>query len=263
MTKTQDLYRIVMGPTVWTLAQDQRVVYDVGFGSEVFVKTAMGRNTIEQKNEISKAGLEITIPIDHEIAISLLTSYSEQIMGLTVFTKRGEIVETSWKGRLVSISPGDEKLAMNFESVFTSMRRPGLRARFQRSCRHPVYGRGCNLDRNAFDVAATISAIVGNTLTVPQAALQADGYYSGGMIAAADGSLSFVIAHVGTALTLQRVGYSLISDFSVSGPGTPISIYPGCDHTRATCSAKFGNILNYGGFDWIPRKNPMAGSSIV
>jgi hypothetical protein len=29
-------------------------------------------------------------------------------------------------------------------------------------------------------------------------------------------------------------------------------VYPGCDKTQATCQNTFGNILNFGGFTYIP-----------
>lgn len=259
MTQPIDLYRIVMGPNVWTLTSAPDQVYN----SETYVKTALKRNGIEQKNEISKASLEVTIPIDHPIALNLLTSYSEEVMTVTIFTKIDGDVETSWKGRLASIKPADAEFTLNFESVFTSLRRPGLRARFQRSCRHALYGRGCTLDYTDFGSAGTISAIVGTTLTIPEAALQTSGYFIGGMVAASDGALSYIINHVGDQVTLQRVNYSILTDFALTGVGTAITLFPGCDHLRATCITKFNNLLNYGGFDWIPDKNPMGGSSIV
>lgn len=263
MTETVDLYRIVMGFSVWTFTNDAEQVYNAGEGDETYVKLASSRGTIEQKNEISKAALEINIPIDHPLALVLLTAFVEQVVSVSVFTKRGSTVEISWKGRLVSIKPADANLTLNFESVFTSMKRPGLRARFQRSCRHSLYSRGCNVDLATFAVSGTLSAMTGAALTVAEAALQADGYFSGGMVEASDGTLSYIISHTGDQLILQRVGYTLQTDFAVFGASTPVTIYPGCDHTRATCAAKFDNILNYGGFDWIPTKNPMAGSSIV
>jgi uncharacterized phage protein (TIGR02218 family) len=259
VTNPIDLYRIVMGPLVWTLTASVDQVYN----SETYTETAMSRNGIEQKNEISKASIEVKIPIDHELALNLLTSYSEEVMTITIFTKIDGDVETSWKGRLASIKPGEAEFAMNFESVFTSLRRPGLRARFQRSCRHALYGRGCTLDYNDFASVATISAIVGNTLTVPEALLQTDGYFIGGMVGAGDGALSYVINHVGDQLTLQRINYSILTEFALTGVGTAITLYPGCNRLRATCITKFNNLANYGGFDWIPEKNPMGGSSIV
>lgn len=264
MTHPVDLYRIVMGPTIWTLtSSDQDQSYNAGSGTEVYVATAMKRGGIEQKNEISKASIEVTIPIDHELAMSLLTSYSEQVMTITVFTKRGSSVETAWKGRLASIKPADADFTMNFESVFTSLRRPGLRARFQRSCRHALYGRGCNLVFTDYESIGTLNAITGTTLTVPEAALQTDGYFTGGMVAPDDGALSYIISHAGDQLVLQRVSYSMLTDFALAGAGMAIKLYPGCNHLRDTCNTKFNNLMNYGGFDWIPEKNPMGGSSIV
>lgn len=248
-----------MGSSVWTMTAGPDIVYL----SETYVETGIKRNGIEQKNELSKATLEVSIPIDHELAISLLTSYSEEVMTITVFTKIDATYETAWKGRLASIKPGDESLTLNFESVFTSLRRPGLRARFQRSCRHALYGRGCGLNFASHGSAAVINAITGSTLTVPEALLQSNGYFTGGMVAASDGALSYIINHVGDQLTLQRVNFSILSEFALTGVGTAITLYPGCDHLRSTCNTKFNNLLNYGGFDWIPSKNPMGGSSIV
>ena len=43
----------------------------------------------------------------------------------------------------------------------------------------------------------------------------------------------------------------------------PFEAFAGCDRTFATCQSKFGNSLNFGGFPWIPVKNPFAGDSIV
>lgn len=263
MTNQVDLYRIVMGPIVWTMKHGPGLLYDVGFGDEYFTDSGVKRNNIEQKNEISKANLEVTIPIDHPLSLSLLTSYSEQVMTISVFTLHGATLEISWKGRLASIKPADDNLTLNFESVFTSLRRPGLRARFQRSCRHSLYAGGCNLDRSAYAFAGTIDAITGTTLTVPEAASEADGHFNGGMAEALDGTLSYILSHTANQIELQRVSYSTLTDFDVFGAGVAVVLYPGCDHTRATCNAKFANILNYGGFDWIPLRNPLGGGSIV
>ena len=45
--------------------------------------------------------------------------------------------------------------------------------------------------------------------------------------------------------------------------GVAFEAFAGCDRTFATCQSKFGNSLNFGGFPWIPAKNPFAGDSIV
>jgi hypothetical protein len=45
--------------------------------------------------------------------------------------------------------------------------------------------------------------------------------------------------------------------------GNAFEAFAGCDRSFSTCQSKFGNSLNFGGFPWIPPKNPFAGDSIV
>ncbi len=262
--KSVDLFRVTLASAVWTMTNsDVDQFYDAGSGDERYVPTPMKRSGIEQKNELSKASLEIDIPLEHPLALTLLTSVTEQVMSLTVFTVRDAGTFVAWKGRLSGLKPGDTQLTLVFESIFTSLRRPGLRARFQRSCRHALYGRGCTLAPASFATAGTVAAIAGNVVTCAAAAAEADQFYQGGMLQASDGTYSYIIDHTGSSLTLQRVSFSLANDFAVNGVATAVNIYPGCDHSRDTCDTKFSNLLNYGGFDWIPSKNPMGGSSIV
>jgi uncharacterized phage protein (TIGR02218 family) len=259
-----DLYRIVIGSDVWTLTSaDEPQTYDAGDGVESYRPVPMGRSGTEHKNSLAKSNLDVRLPLDHELSVRMLTSLYDEVVSLTLFTDDGTDVSVSWKGRLSGLKPENTHLTLVFESIFTSLRRPGLRARYQKSCRHALYFRGCRLNMVDFEEAATLDLITGSTLKVPEAASQADGYYIGGMAQAGDGVLGFITNHVGDQITLQRVPYSFITQLDLEGAGTAISLYPGCDHRRSTCIAKFNNLLNYGGFDWIPRKNPMGGSSIV
>src|SRR3546814_7797331 len=75
------------------------------------------------------------------------------------------------------------------------------------------------------------------------------------MLRSPDGVLSYIVDHVGTAITIQRMSYSLQQAIDAGFPFDVI-LYPGCDHSRATCISKFNNLLNYGGYDFIPVKNP-------
>lgn len=255
-----DLYELTDGTTTWRFTNASK---DITYNLNTYTASAISRGVIESKQELARANLSVRIPLSYSLASTLLSTFSDQLLSLTIYTQRAASTSVSWKGRLVSLKPDDTDLAMIFESIFTSLRRAGLRARYQRQCRHALYSAGCTLSPATFAVAATLNTITGDVLDVPEAALQPDGYYLGGMLAAADGVLSFIVGHVGNLLSLQRVSSSLVTQLATDGPGTAITIYPGCDLSRATCIAKFNNLLNYGGFDWIPTKNPMGGSSIV
>jgi uncharacterized phage protein (TIGR02218 family) len=34
--------------------------------------------------------------------------------------------------------------------------------------------------------------------------------------------------------------------------GDTFTVYPGCDKTQATCTSKFSNLINFGGFPYVP-----------
>lgn len=260
MSRAIELYRIVSAGTTYTLTSATALQTH---NSEDYSPAAIGRGGVTVKNELSKANLDVRLALDHALSQAMLLQWAEQITTLTVFSKRTSGTDVIWKGRLTSVSPENDHLRMTFESIFTSMRRPGLRARFQKNCRHALYGRGCFLDPADFAFAATIDAIAGNALTSTEADTRPDGYFTGGMLAAPDGTLCYIAEHVGSTIRVNRVPASLAAAFAEDGPGVAVTLYPGCDHSYATCAAKFSNDDNYGGFDYIPTKNPMGGSSIV
>lgn len=266
MATQTELYRFTEqgSADVWTYTSgDQVVTYDAGEGDEDYAPVSISRSEVESRNELSRANLDIQVPLTNPAALRWLADNGELLVGLTVFEQdRLGAVSVIWKGRLTGVIPGMDSITLKFESIFTSLRRPGLRARYQKSCRHALYGRGCNLDPEDFATVGACTGIVGSVVTVTEADAQPDGYYTGGMLRSPDGVLSYIINHTGSALTLQRISFSLLQAAAIAFP-FDVTIYPGCSHDRNTCNAKFDNLLNYGGFDFIPTKNPMGGSSIV
>lgn len=249
---------------VWTYTSGNEVVsYNAGFGLENYTPIPVGRTEVETRKELVRANIELTVPLDNIMGLKWLADHGEMFVFLTIFERatNGDI-SVVWKGRLVNTVPGMTNIMLRFESVFTSLRRSGIRARYQKSCRHALYGPRCRLNAEDFAVAGTLTAATGTVVTVTQAALQPNGYYVGGMLRSPDGVLSFIVDHVGTQITLQTISYSLVSNMSEGFP-VAVQIYPGCDRNRQTCIDKFNNLLNYGGFDWIPEVNPVGGTSIV
>lgn len=266
MATQTELYRFTeQGSTdVWTYTSgDDTVTYNAGDGDEDYIPVSIQRSEVESRNELSRANLEVQVSLTNEAGLRWLADNGELLVGLTVFEKDVlGTVSVIWKGRLAGVIPGMESIVLKFESIFTSLRRPGLRARYQKSCRHPLYGRGCNLNAEDFAVAGTCTALTGLVATVTEASAQPDGYYIGGMLRTPDGVLVYITGHTGAAITLQRQSFNL-QQAAEGGFPFDVTIYPGCPHDRNSCNTKFNNLLNYGGFDFIPQKNPMGGSSIV
>lgn len=259
-----ELYRFVEGPTIYLRTNsDQPYTYDSGSGPEVYNSLGfpMKRTEIQSQNQINKVSTDISFSLDDPMARHWLIDNVESLITVTIFEVDDTDVEVAWKGRVASFKPSQSDLTITFESIFTSLQRPGLRARFLRNCRFSLYGRGCKLDKTGFAIPGVPSAVSGVTVTVGAAASFPDGWFTAGMIAAADGTLRFVTAHSGSSITMMRRLPSLEAAFALGA--TTVTLYPGCNRSRSDCDTKFNNLPNYGGFDWIPTTNPFGGASIA
>jgi len=238
--------------------------YIVGDSSGTWEPVSLDVSEVTQTNELAKDSVKLAIPRDNAFAMLFLGGVPEQITSVTIFRGHSgdvdEEYQVFWKGRVSGTSATGDTVTIECENIFTSMRRPGLRARYQKNCRHALYRRGCNINDYDYAVAGVVTAASGFLVTiddlVDSTANIADGHFTGGMIETGDGFLRYITLHSGTTLTLVRP-FQALEDEVNSSPGyANVILYPGCDHTRTTCKAKFNNLSNFGGFPWIPGKNP-------
>jgi uncharacterized phage protein (TIGR02218 family) len=263
-----ELYKFIRGTQVWTLTSANE---SIDYSAETYVPAIISRGARESRAELTRSSLPVTIDIDETLAQDILSYYGDEVMFLTLFINTGGNYQTGWKGRLVSKKPKGQELQLTIESLFTTLRRSGVMARYQRTCRHALYRLGCNLNQEDFVDELLLISASGNQVTVVGAAAQGDGYYTGGMLRAPqDDSLRWVTGHTGDVLTMGRAfevlnnsefGYG--NNYGNFYGGYTVKAYPGCDHTRPTCVNKFSNVENYGGFPWIPSLNPFSGRSII
>jgi uncharacterized phage protein (TIGR02218 family) len=155
---------------------------------------------------------------------------------------------TLWKGRVVGVALQGAEATIDTEALVTATRRRGLRAHYQLLCRHALYDHRCTLDPDDFDYSGTVSVIDSLNVTIPGVNGAADGYYAGGYVLFESGDYRTITAHAGNVVTI----YSLSPGLEV---GHTAMVVAGCDHTQDTCRTKFSNLVNFGGFPWLPPKN--------
>lgn len=252
-----ELYEFVQGAQVWRYTSRGADVVALG---QTWTASAIERDAIEQAAEMNRSGIDLRFARGHAFAAQFVGYAADVVTTVTIYRGHGGDpdgqFEAYWKGRVAAARADGGEITLECESVFTSLRRPGLRARYQRSCRHALYGAACTLDPEAFAVAGLVTAVSGAAVSVDSAALQASGWYLGGMLRGPDGDLRLVAGHAGAQLTLSRP----IEGLEV---GHAVQIYPGCSRDLATCENKFDNLDNYGGMPWIPVVNPFGGNSIA
>jgi uncharacterized phage protein (TIGR02218 family) len=247
---------------------------DITWNSLLWSSFSIKHTEVKQSNELSKNAMTVTIPLSGDFADIFKGWSPDQMISFTL--RRGHFGASDtlvyWKGRIASHNLKKQTVELKCESIFTSMRRPGIRARYQRNCRHPLYGRGCNLDKSDFALAGAVTSVSGLTLTISAASGESDGWFDGGIAEFADGSYRLILSHVGNQIVINRSSRYIVNGAASSGYGNNyglyyggigVILYPGCDRTLTTCLNKFNNLDNNGGYKWIPSKNPMGGSSIV
>lgn len=232
---------------------------DVDYLGRTFAGLSLTRDSVKQTSDIFKDSLKLTFPRSNEFAAQYLGFAPEDVTTLCVY--RGHYGDDDfivyWKGRIIGAKASGNSIEIECESIFTSIKRPGLRARFEYNCRHTLYQTGCNINREQYRHDGIISSITGElTVEISGASIQPNGYYTGGFLVAPSGATRFLTDHREEAVDLSRPLSELASGMSVT-------IYPGCDHLKETCHTKFNNLDNFGGFPYIPQRNPFNGSSIV
>jgi uncharacterized phage protein (TIGR02218 family) len=271
------LYQFAEGDQVWRFTSRSTLWTSAGSGGAVLFwePAAVAHGDVVQTSEIERGRLELRWPLSHPFARRFLAPLGTAPVTLTIFRGHeqvpGETV-AHWKGRVVGAEVEGAQILLACESIFSTLRRAGVRAKYQRLCRHALYGRGCGLEISLHWLTGTVTAVSGGGLgvTIPEAAGLADGWYRGGVLRFG-AELGFIIGHAGSTLTLSRpmpilaVALAEPEIETETGDALPVTadIAPGCDLRASTCAAKFGNLLNFGGFPEIPGRNPLGGGSIV
>lgn len=253
-TFSQDLRR-------WRYTSADR---DITIGSLLFAAAAITRPEFEDSAERARAALVLTVPRNLPIADLYRVSPPTEPIGFALqqYHAGDEDLATLWTGRIMGVEFAGLQAQMRLEPSGIAVQRVGLRRLYQTQCPHVLYGQGegrCNVNKAAFAVAGTIGSITGSTISVAAADVLADGWFSGGFVeyTGVGGSLErrFIESHAGAALSLLGIPHG-------AGAGDAVTIYPGCDHLPATCHTKFNNKPNFGGFEFLPQKNPFGGQPV-
>jgi len=231
----------------------------VVFQSNTYLPTQLERASVEQNTEIERAELKLKIQRDAPILNNFVAFPPTEIMTLTIFRKHGnDLLEefiTVWKGRVLTVEWSGSEASIACEPIFTSLKRPGLRRKMQAQCPHILYGAECALNNLAFQVIGTVSSFALNVVSAPEWVGVA-GNFDGGYLVFESNQFRSVVADDGAG------NITLVTPFVGLQVGSLVEGFPGCKHNLDDCDVKFSNVLNYGGFPYVPRKNPFGGTVI-
>lgn len=253
-----ELYEFRSGVITWRYTSaDEAITYN----GQSYAPVAISRGKISASAELNKSGLDIQVTRDNPVAQLFQQQPPGTVVSVTIFKlhRSDGTAVTLWMGRILSVNWPGLTTTLRSESIATSVKRMGLRRKYNLGCPHVLYGPGCYVNQLSYKVTGPVAAISGNQITVAAAGGQADGYYNGGFVYWQTGAgvidYRMIDSHAASVLTLM---------FPVNGLalGDSVDIYPGCNRTMSECDSKFGNSDNYGGWPFQPNVNPFNGTSL-
>lgn len=252
------------------------VDHDVAHESQVYKATPGGRSEIGVSQVGSDRECTITLPINHAFVRRYLAGgVPPGKITLTIRRKYypSDDIETIFTGEIESMSVDDD----NTEATFRCESRLG-RAQLRvipnvtcgRDCPHMLYDTMCaisrtgtNPDGHAYKLTTTVLHVAGRDVrvdltNVPAAYVHRATWCINGelfhvasgerMIIADQADLNPGVSTV-TLLTMQ----SAIHGLKI---GDSVEVYAGCLFDYDTCDQKFDNARRFGGFPYLPNKNP-------
>lgn len=237
---------------------------DYVLGVNTYTALPMERTALSDTDDLPKNDMQITVKRDFPVAEFFRVAPPSSVVTAQMLEVHRTDVDqqaiTKWKGRVLSVNWEGIKATLYCENTYTSLKRPGLRRAYSRQCPHVLYGAvGCRLVAADFREVCTLTAVSGTELQSAEFDAQVDGFFDGGYIEFEKAPGIFdrraIRSHVGNTITMTHA----IANLAASDV---VNAYPGCDHTFATCLAKFDNTDNFGGFPNIPGQNPFGGNSV-
>jgi len=231
--------------------------FDVEIGGQRYERCPLERSALALGAEAAKSALELKLPPDHALVRHLLqvTLTGEATAVRLRVARRADwgdywwLFGTRWMGRVLGVEVADDAARIRCESAQVSLKRIGLRRLYSRACSHVLYSAACGA--TPITASATVMQVLGRSVA-----------FEGGVPAAVAGMLAGGWLQT-PAGARHMIVWENLYDVELLYPvplatGTSVILTAGCDHSTATCHSRFDNLANYGGFPFIPSKNPFS-----
>lgn len=249
-----ECYEFIAAHKTWLFTSEPEPKLLAG---KLFLPLAITRTAEEIGSIIdSPTTVDFNVPSDHEIAQTFCHTISPKGLDVKVYRAHrsddlsvdyriewwGELLGAAGSGKWSTLKTGNKlqgKLNGNISSVY-----------YQKSCNHVLFDERCKMDREDFTTTATVTKVQGQIITVDDDNNPDSELVGGEMRNVRTGEAQSIISN---DLNILRVGYRFF-DIVV---GDTVELTLGCDHLRlGHCKNRFDNVVNYGGFDFVPEVNP-------
>lgn len=246
------LFRFTSGGAVYGYTDAEQ---PISFGGVTYQPIPVDRDSVTSSGTLDKTTLKIVMPTDTPVVELFRVYPPSEVVGVTIFQGHSFDLDfkAAWSGKALSCSRAYHKATIACEPISTSMKRPGLRRRYQRGCPHVLYGDRCRILRENFSRNTVVATVDGPYVTLPSGfnGPFSENQFANGMFSCRGERRQILkVSHLENALIISGAIPGMVHN-------DPVTITLGCAHTMNDCRDVFNNIQNYGGQPWIPTKNPI------
>lgn len=260
-----ELFTFVQGATIFRYTNQPA---DVTVASQVYASTTISRGRLEEtRDSVVNNQVELTVPSSNTFATRFKANTPASRASIKVQRyQRSDTtpqVITIFEGFVSSVDFSQEGQVASIKCIpiTQAQSRPIPRQGYQNACNHVLGDSLCKVDLTdaRWRLSATATAFDASTNEVTVAGAGAFGadWWVGGVLEFGGGTDNrLIIAQSGDDL-------KLLLPFPNSVVGSTVVVLAGCDHSITTCDTKFNtpqdpqsNVINYGGFPFVPGKNP-------
>lgn len=240
-------------------------------GGNTYAPYAMQRSMIGSQQASVEQQLTVTAFRDFPPALLFRVQAPSSVVHLTVMRANlsdpAQTFQIIWIGRVLNAAwQMGSRVQLLCETDLASLKRLGLRRKYQLNCPYDLYGFGCDLAAASFGTVVTSFSAIGRAVTVPALVSAADNFFAGGYLtypSALTGitEVFAVRSNVGDVLQLALTPFGIETAITMT-------VFRGCNHTVAVCKtfpltgSANGNLPNYGGTPYIPNINPFSGAQL-
>ncbi|AYJ86206.1 DUF2163 domain-containing protein [Sphingomonas paeninsulae] len=157
-----------------------------------------------------------------------------------------------FQGQLSDVVPSRSEIAVTVKSALELLSQNFPRNVYQSVCDHTVYDAGCTLTKSTYSFGSSVTGSPASTTTFLDTGLtQAAGYFDQGVLTFLSGALAGIKRTVKAYDGAGGFTFALPLP-SIPATGVTISVFAGCDRTKATCLSKFANTIHFRGTPYVP-----------
>jgi len=254
-----ELYTFVQGSDQFFYTSAEGTVSFLGTD---YLPLSIKRGNPVQSREQKSTQLVLTAPAVSDIATPFIPV--QPSVEMTVSIQRIQPDETPslstsilmFEGFVSSVAFKDEIAEFRcipFNELFT---REIPRFQYQGLCNHVLYDTRCKVNKALFQHSGAVLSVDGNQIQISGLPTTNLPFIGGYIEIPGVGQPRLVLDQVGDVVTI-------LIPFTQDVVGVTIDAFQGCDHTATVCAQKFNNILNYGGFPFVPTVNPFQQTQIT